>query len=346
MYNRNKEIIYIGKTKNLRERLSSYFSHNPHLPSKIRKLLRSVSSIKWEVKFSELSALIYESKLIKKYKPRFNSAIKRYRLYPFIKIDIGNPYPRIYKVYEIMPDGALYFGPFSGNATVEHLINIINKNFRIRKCRDRHLKPSKNRTPCMYFEIGQCKAPCNFNTSIKEYRNEINKVCEFLISDGSSGAVALLTAEMKREAENLNFEKAALLRNFTEDLKKVILNTKATHSVIQMKNMLIKCRNNDINSFELFHIQGGRIVNTYYIDDKITGNCKFINDLTEKIILTFFNGSLFENYPRGQSEKFTREDTDALKIITNWLYRNFSPVDVFKITPQSDISDMRKFILN
>jgi excinuclease ABC subunit C len=114
------------------------------LPPKIRNLIQSVHAIEYEITDSELSALILESKMIKKHKPRFNTAIKRYRFHPFLKIDIQNEYPKIDKVYEIENDGANYYGPFSSGRTVNKILKQINENYKLRKCEYKFLRPSKN----------------------------------------------------------------------------------------------------------------------------------------------------------------------------------------------------------
>jgi len=138
MKSKDGEILYIGKAKDIRERVSGYFRHNSEFPIKIRKLLSNIAALEYEVTFSELSALILESKMIKQHKPRFNSALKRYRYHPFLKIDVQNSYPRVEKVYEIENDGANYYGPFRSGMTVNKLLKDIDDEFKIRKC-DRKL---------------------------------------------------------------------------------------------------------------------------------------------------------------------------------------------------------------
>ncbi|MEZ4689457.1 MAG: exonuclease domain-containing protein [Ignavibacteria bacterium] len=147
------EIIYIGKAKSLRERISSYFRYNSELPVKIRRLINNIAAIEYEVTNSELSALILESKLIKQHKPRFNSAIKRFRYHPYLKIDVQNDYPRIEKVYEIENDGANYYGPFRSGLTVNRLLKDIDDEFKLRKCDYKKLKPSREHSTCMYYEM-------------------------------------------------------------------------------------------------------------------------------------------------------------------------------------------------
>jgi DNA polymerase-3 subunit epsilon len=180
MKSRSDEVIYIGKAKNLKERLSSYFHYNSEFPAKVRKLIANIHNLEYETTNSELSALILESKLIKKYKPRFNSAIKRYRYHPFLKIDVQNDYPKVVKVYEIENDGANYYGPFSSGMTVNRLLKDINDKFRLRMCEDKYLKASKDHSTCMYLDISKCDAPCNYTMSKREYSEEVKKVHDYI----------------------------------------------------------------------------------------------------------------------------------------------------------------------
>ena len=145
------------------------FYHNTSHSTKVKKLVRFVHKVEWETTGSELSALLAESRMIKSHKPRFNSAIKSYRKFPFIKIDVNRAFPKVQKVYEILPDGAKYYGPFASSFTVNNLIERINRLYKLRKCDDINLRPVKNHSTCMYFEIGQCGAPCNFTSTAPEY---------------------------------------------------------------------------------------------------------------------------------------------------------------------------------
>ncbi|HAX47628.1 MAG TPA: hypothetical protein DCX92_01450, partial [Bacteroidetes bacterium] len=269
MFNKNDEIIYIGKAKSLKERLGSYFYHNTSHSTKVKKLVRFVHRVEWETTGSELSALLAESRMIKSHKPRFNSAIKSYRKFPFIKIDVNRAFPKVHKVYEILPDGAKYYGPFASSFTVNNLIERINRLYKLRKCDDINLRPVKNHSTCMYFEIGQCGAPCNFTTTAPEYHREVKRVDKFLLSDSEEGAVRFLEREMEIAASEMNFEHASHLRDNINDLKKVMLNIELTNSIVELQNYIIKCKNtNDENSYEIFLMVNGKAAKTFTIDEE------------------------------------------------------------------------------
>jgi DNA polymerase-3 subunit epsilon len=348
MYNRNNDIIYVGKAKNLKDRVSSYFYHNTSHSTKVRKMVRYVHNLSWETTGSELSALLLESRLIKTHKPKFNSAIKSYRKFPFIKIDVQRTYPRVQRVYEIIPDGAKYYGPFSSSFTVNSLIERIHKNYKLRRCDDINLYPAKKKSTCMYYEIGQCSAPCNFSVSLKQYSAEVKKVDRFLTTEEDDSAVKYLENEMIAEAEQLEFEKASYLRDNIYDLRKELLNIELTNSIVEMQNYIIRCKeDNSKHSWEIFLMVNGKIAKTFSVDLEEEPDNDFVSNITEDINYLYFNGALFRDFVFSKTQhKFKIDEIDTLRIITNWVYRNYKPSRILKLTPKSDIKEVMKFIFN
>ena len=337
MRDKSGEILYIGKAKNLRERLSSYFRYNSELPPRISRLITSVASVDYEITGSELSALILESKLIKKHKPRFNSAMKRFRFHPFLKIDIQNDYPRIEKVYEIENDGANYYGPFSSGMTVNRLLKDINEKFYIRKCEPKKLRPSAQHPTCMYHEIGKCNAPCNYTESKSEYQSQVQKVHEFLISDNGSSAQKLYEEKMNEHAVNMEFERAAFLRDRINDINRVMSYQKVITPVINGKKIIIKCRNQ--MQTEIFFIQNGKLVKTYNIDEKNSEDQRnILEELTETTEYLYFSLSKFARH------KFTPQELDEIKVISNWLALNRDRNSVFEIGEHHSEKDVLGFL--
>ncbi len=346
MLNKKGEIIYIGKAKNLKDRLGSYFYHNVSHSTKIRKLVRYVHKVEWETAGSELSALLAESRMIKTHKPRFNSAIKSYRKFPFIKIDVQHAYPRVYKVYEIIPDGARYYGPFSSSYTVNTLIERINKLYKLRKCDDKVLHPAKNKSACMYYEFGQCSAPCNLTVTAAEYQKEVKGIDKFLKTDTEGGALRLLEREMMLESESMNFEHASYIRDNISDLKKVLLNIELTNSIVELQNYIIRCNDGDSkDTWEIFLIVNGKIAKTICFDKVSAEDSDFMNNLAEDINYLYFSGSLFKDFVFSKAyHKFRIDEIDTLKIISNWVYRNYKPSRIMKMTERTSVQSVMKFI--
>ena len=337
MKSRSGEVIYIGKAKNLKERVSSYFHYNSEFPAKVRKLVSNINSLEYEKTNSELSALILESKLIKKHKPRFNSAIKRFRYHPFLKIDVQNEYPKVEKVYEIENDGANYYGPFSSGMTVNKLLKDINGKFRLRMCEDKYLKASKNHSTCMYLDIGKCDAPCNYTMSKKKYSEEVKKVHDYITSYDENSAPKVYKSLMEKLAEREEFEKAASLRDRLQDIEKVLSYQKVITSAINNKKIIIKCDSD--YSRELFFIHNGKLLDTYVISKEVEFDQRnMLEEIDEMSEYLFFSLSKYVKH------KYTREELDEIKVISNWLALNRDRNRVLELQDTHTKEDVLQFI--
>jgi DNA polymerase III subunit epsilon len=331
------EILYIGKAKSLRERLSTYFRHNSELTYKIKRLLSSIQKLEYRITDSELSALILESKLIKKHKPRFNTAIKRFRFHPFLKMDVQNDFPKIEKVYEIENDGAYYYGPFSSRRTVNQLLREIKDNFKIRKCESKKLKASKNNSNCMYFDIGQCDAPCNLTIPKDAYREEVMKAHDYITETKNNSSRTIYKKLMNKLAEKMEYEKAASLRDRLNDLEKVMSFQKVITSAINNKKIIIKCDTS--SKREVFFIHNGKLMNTYTMDKNGDFDQRnFFEEITETTEYLYFSLSKFIKH------KYTAEELDEIKVISNWLALNRDRNSFLEINDNHTKDDLVKFV--
>jgi DNA polymerase-3 subunit epsilon len=332
-------IIYVGKAKSLRARVSSYFVTNENHPEKLRKLLRKIHDVEYNLTGSELSALIEESRLIKKLKPDFNSALKRIRYYPYIKIDIQNDYPIVEKTYEIKMDGAKYYGPFRSNFTVNTILEKIKKEYKVRKCEDKKLVPDKNFSPCMYHQIGVCDAPCDFTISRDEYRVEISRVEMFIESQTSDSAIKDLVEKMFSFSEQLQYEDAAYLRDKITDLRKVLMNKHLSTDKGYKQNFIVKCPNGMPGKYEVFFVGNGKLIERELYDTNKTDQKKY-NVIRDK----YYKGNLFSSVYYNKKEKLSNEEIDAMKIIMNWAYINNSDRTLLLIEDSTSSDDIINFI--
>lgn len=339
MKSKSGEVLYVGKAKNLKDRLSSYFRHNSEMPYKVRNLLANIHELEYEIMNSELSALIRESYLIKKLKPRFNSAIKRFRFHPYLKIDVQNNYPRIEKVYEIENDGAYYYGPFSSGITVNRLLKDINSKFKLRKCDFKILKPATDHSTCMYHEMGKCDAPCDFTQTLDEYKEEVNRVHEFLTTTEKESVQKIYLTQMDSYSKNFEFERAAFLRDRLNDISKVMSYQKVITSAINDKKIIIKCDTDSRR--EVFFIHNGKLIETYLMHK----NSEFDQEnYFEKIFET--SEYLFFSLSKFVKHKFSQEELDEIKVISNWLALNRDRNKVLEISDTHTKEDIVKFVLN
>lgn len=211
--NKKNEIIYVGKAKNLRSRLLSYFRSDD---SRSRKIVRSANSLEFIETGSELSAFLLESEYIKKYKPKLNKALKIVRKYSFIALQANHSFPRLEITSRLNGSGALYFGPFQRRETAEEILDVISRSTMLRECDDKTLK--KNR-PCYLLDIKRCLGPCIHINIQEEYNQEIEVVKSFLISNNLS-ILNRLVDKMKEFSHRQKFEEAAKIR----DSIKIIIN--------------------------------------------------------------------------------------------------------------------------
>lgn len=302
------EIIYVGKAKNLRRRVMSYFNSSAITASKVMAIVSRISSIDYVEQPTELAALIHESVEIKRLSPKYNKANKRYRTFPFIKIT-EDPFPRYEVCHNISADGAEYFGPFRNASLVEEISKIIDRNFKLRKC-DYPLEPSQDAEPCVYFRINQCKAPCAVLQSPDDYFLEVNKVRHFL-TDFQNGIIDHLEESMYLYSDNMEFEKAGEIKEQIDELKRLFSRQKRVPTSIQQNNLVLllpACR--EERKTEVYLIKAGKLVSSHIAYGK-----ELPVDLRPDLHHWFFNGTPdFKDY--------TKEDIDQVRIITSWIYNN------------------------
>ncbi|MFC1924323.1 excinuclease ABC subunit UvrC [Chloroflexota bacterium] len=203
-------IIYVGKAASLYHRVGSYFSSPYSLPLKVQKMVSRISDLDFFVTDSEQEAILLECNLIKKYRPRYNVRLKDDKSYPYLKIGLHEDWPRVYVTRNLEKDGARYFGPFASASSVRHTLGLLKRLFPFRNCK-RKIQTYDSR-PCLNYHIHRCLGPCIGAVSKEEYRQLINQVILFL-EGKQERVVRELRNKMHAAAENLEFEKAALLRD-------------------------------------------------------------------------------------------------------------------------------------
>ncbi len=220
MRNSKNEVLYVGKAKNLHSRVSTYFTESSTQGTKLAKMMRVVREITYEETGSELSALLLESKRIKELNPPFNSLERRYKSQSFLKLDVQHPFPKLTFTREPAQDGADYYGPFRSRESAEALIDVLNRSFTLRECKD-HFAIGPDVKPCFYHEMHRCNAPCALLESQSVYRIEVERLRRFLAA-GEEGILALVEQMMRSAAERLDFEEAQFLKIRLLELRRVL----------------------------------------------------------------------------------------------------------------------------
>ncbi|HEY3251049.1 MAG TPA: UvrB/UvrC motif-containing protein, partial [Ignavibacteria bacterium] len=265
-----------------------------------------------------------------------------------------NDYPKAVKVYDIKLDGAKYYGPFRSSVTVNTLLETINRDNYLRSCREVKLNVSKSRVPCLYHQIGQCFAPCNYTQSFTDYRSMVNNAIEFIESQTTDSALSTMEQTMNALADELMFEEAAYVRDKIDDLKRVLTNLKLTSKDFKTQDFVVKCFGENMSQphpipsppgegrfNEVFFISCGKLIKNIILEKNSFDN-KLIEEAVSNI---YFNGNLFGKSLYNIPAKVTPEDLDAMKIVYNWIYHNNSPQTLLKIEKNTKAKEILEFVI-
>ena len=207
MHDEKDEIIYVGKAISLKNRVRQYFQSSRNKGVKIEQMVTHIRRFEYIVTDSELEALVLECNLIKEYRPKYNTMLVDDKTYPFIKVTVQEPFPRIMMVRRQAKDKAKYFGPFTSSQAVKDIIDMVRKLYRLRSCGRTLPRDIGKERPCLYYHIKQCDAPCQGYISSDQYRESIDEVVKFL-SGHYDGILKELEEKMLEASEQMEFEKA------------------------------------------------------------------------------------------------------------------------------------------
>ncbi len=252
-------IIYVGKSKSLRDRVRSYFGAPRGLTSKTRRLVQNIADFEFITTDTELEALLLEMNLIKKHRPRYNVLLKDDKSYPYIKIT-KEEWPRVLRVRKVLEDGGIYFGPFAKASSVYATIELLNKLFAFRLCNDDMFKKHQRQNrACMYYDIKRCLGPCANNCTTEEYSTAINQVRLFL--GGKPEAILRdLKVKMAEAAEDLQFERAAYVRDQIKAVERVMERQKVLNTAASDQDVIAFARDEGKAVVQVFYIRGGKLI--------------------------------------------------------------------------------------
>jgi len=254
MKNVKDEIIYIGKARNLKKRVRSYFNAGEK-DIKTRFLVKKIADIEYIITNTEYEALLLENTLIKKWKPHYNINLKDGKTYPVIRVT-AEDFPRVFRTRRIIQDGSSYYGPFPDIYSIDRYLALIDKLFPLRKCRG-SLK--KREHPCLYYHIGRCSAPCCGRISKEEYQERIKKV-KSLLSGDITEIIRELNEKMKEASSALNFEKAAELRDTIESVKISVAEQTVEDFTLDRKDYIAALQEEIYTVFVVFQMRQGKLI--------------------------------------------------------------------------------------
>jgi excinuclease ABC subunit C len=250
-------VIYVGKARSLKKRLASYFTPAAGNDLKRAVLIGKIVDFETVVTASEQEALILESNLIKRHKPRYNVILKDDKRYPSLRLDLRHPYPKLSIVRKIKKDGALYFGPYASAQAVRQTLKIVNKTFMLRKCSDREFKTRTR--PCLHCQMQGCLAPCCRDVDRGTYEDMVKEVVLFL-KGRTADLIVKIRKEMEAAADGQDFERAATLRDKMFALQKTVEKQVAVSNDFMDRDVIATARSDRWSLVTLLHIRGGFLI--------------------------------------------------------------------------------------
>src|SRR3990172_1158517 len=309
--NTTRDVIYVGKAINLRNRVRSYFHTDAGLENKVRRLVREIADIEWIVVGSELEALILEMNLIKKHRPKFNVRLKDDKRYPYIKIHWAEPFPRVTVTRLMQDDGGKYFGPYTSVWAVHQTLDVLRRIFPYLTC-DREISGQDKRA-CLYYDIKLCTAPCIGAINQAGYRQMISDLMAFL-NGRSENIVERLQIEMQKASEEMRFEKAAALRDQLKAIQAIIERQKVVFATDYLdSDVLAMARSNGEACVQIFFIRGGKLIGREYFILEGTEDAAD-SEVMEQFVMQFYTEAA--TIPQ---QVMLPQEIEEAKIISQWL---------------------------
>ena len=312
MHDAQDSILYVGKAVNLRNRVRSYFRENIGRGPQIDKMVSLITRFEYIVTDSELEALVLENNLIKEHLPKYNTLLKDDKTYPYIKVTVGEEYPRILFSREMKKDKSRYFGPYTSAGAVKDTIELLNKLYRLRTCNRSLPRDIGEERPCLNYHIRQCLAPCQGYVSREAYRQQVEQALSFL--NGNYGSILKeLEGKMQSAAENMEFEEAARYRDLYNSVKSVAQKQKITDSAGEDRDIIALSKDDMDAVVQVFFVRDGRLIGREHFYMMRVSGCEK-EQILEDFVKQFYAGTPF--IPREIMLQYEISDTS---LIEEWL---------------------------
>lgn len=312
MHDNSDAIIYIGKAVSLRKRVRQYFqpSHNEGIKKK--QMVEHIARFEYIITDSELEALVLECNLIKEHCPKYNTMLRDDKTYPYIRVSVGEDYPRVLFARQMKKDKSRYFGPYTSAGAVKDTIDLINKIYRLRTCNRNLPRDIGLDRPCLNYHIHQCEGPCQGYISKQEYGEKIAAVLEFL--GGNYGPVIRdLEAKMNQASAEMEFEKAIEYRELVNSVKQIAQKQKITNTDGEDKDIIALAADDVDAVVQVFFIRGGKIIGRDHFHVRV-GTEETRSDILATFIKQFYSGTPF--IPR---EIILQETIGEEEVLEAWL---------------------------
>lgn len=261
MHSANDDILYVGKAINLHNRVRQYFQsgHGHNNSLKIARMVEQIAYFEYILTASEMEALVLECNLIKEYRPKYNTLMTDDKGYPYIRITVEETFPRLMYSHTMKRDKSKYFGPYTNARAVHDTIELLNKLYKLRTCNKRLPQDIGKDRPCLYYQIGQCTAPCNGMISAEEYRKNIDCAISFL-NGNYKDVVSELRERMKQYAGEMEFEKAAEMRDLIESIRHITDKQQMSKSSAEDRDLIAYAANETDIVVTVFFVRDGKLL--------------------------------------------------------------------------------------
>ena len=312
MHDEKDEIIYVGKAISLKNRVRQYFQSSRNKTAKIEQMVSRIARFEYIITDSELEALVLECNLIKEHQPRYNTMLKDDKAYPYIKVTVGEDFPRVMFARTMKKDKSRYFGPYTSAGAVKDTIDLIHKLYKIRTCSRSLPRDTGKERPCLNYHIKQCDAPCQAYISKEEYGQNVAQALEFL-NGHYDRLLNTLQEKMMEASDNMEFEKAIEYRDLLDSVKKVAQKQKITSSSMEDRDVIAMAKDERDAVVQVFFVREGKLIGRDHFHLTVG------LDEGKSQILTSFVKQFYAGTPFMPKELWVQEELEGSELIAQWL---------------------------
>ena len=312
MHDSRDAIIYIGKAVSLRKRVHQYFQPSHDEGIKKAQMVKQIARFEYIVTESELEALVLECNLIKEHRPKYNTMLRDDKTYPYIRVTLGEDFPRVLFSRQQKKDKSRYFGPYTSAGAVKDTIELVNKIYQLRTCNRNLPRDTGKDRPCLNYHIHQCTAPCQGYITKEAYRERVDAVVEFL-NGNYAPVLKSLEEKMNTASANLEFEKAIEYRELLNSVRQIAQKQKITHTDGEDKDIIALAADDRDAVVQVFFIRDGKLIGRDHFYVKIG------TEDTKAQILTTFIKQFYSGTPFIPREIMLPQEIEEQEVLADWL---------------------------
>lgn len=312
MHDKSDAIIYIGKAISLRKRVRQYFQPSHDEGIKKKQMVQHIARFEYIITDSELEALVLECNLIKEHTPKYNTMLRDDKTYPYIKVTVGEDFPRVLFARQMKKDKSRYFGPYTSAGAVKDTIDLINKLYRLRTCNRVLPRDIGQDRACLNYHIHQCMAPCQGYISKEDYGLQVAKALDFL-NGNYKPIMEELTERMEEASGQMEFEKAMEYRDLLTSVKQIAQKQKITNADGEDKDIIALASDDTDAVVQVFFIRGGKIIGRDHFHVRV-GTEEGKSDILTEFVKQYYSGTPF--IPR---QIMLQEEVQDVEVLEQWL---------------------------